>query len=125
MVLRPGYDWVFPYYRDRTLALALGVTPEDMLLQAVGAARDPASGGRQMPSHWGSPELHIFTGSSPTGTQFVQAMGAANARNVCKPGLRRNYARLNRGRGDQRRRILGVHEFRVPRQASAVGSCGG
>ena len=86
MVLRPGFDWFFPYYRDRTLALALGVTPEAMLLQALGAARDQASGGRQMPSHWGSPELHIFTGSSPTGTQFVQALGAAHAKSYVNPG---------------------------------------
>ena len=80
------FDWFFPYYRDRTLALALGVTPEAMLLQAVGAARDPASGGRQMPSHWASPELHIFTGSSPTGTQFVQALGAAHAKSYLTRG---------------------------------------
>jgi 2-oxoisovalerate dehydrogenase E1 component len=85
MVVRPGFDWIFPYYRDRALALTLGVTPEEMLLQAVGAARDPASGGRQMPSHWSSSSLHIFTGSSPTGSQFVQAAGAAQAKRYLRP----------------------------------------
>jgi TPP-dependent pyruvate/acetoin dehydrogenase alpha subunit len=68
MTFRAGYDWFVPYYRDRALCLALGVTPLDMLLQAVGARDDPASHGRQMPSHWSSRSLHIVSGGSPTGS---------------------------------------------------------
>jgi 2-oxoisovalerate dehydrogenase E1 component len=82
LVLRAGQDWVFPYYRDRALALTLGMTAEDMLLQAVGAARDPSSGGRQMPSHWSSPALRIVTGSSPTGTQLLHAVGCAQVNSL-------------------------------------------
>jgi 2-oxoisovalerate dehydrogenase E1 component len=77
--MKKGVDWLFPYYRDRAICLGLGVTPYEMFLQAVGASADPASGGRQMPSHWGSPRLNIFTTSSPTGSECLPGVGAAEA----------------------------------------------
>ena len=77
--LRPGVDYVFPYYRDVALVLALGVSATDVMLAAFGRRADPASAGRQMPNHFSYRRLRIVSGSSPVGTQIPQAAGTALA----------------------------------------------
>src|SRR3954469_16917568 len=77
--LRAGHDWFLTYYRDRALALTLGVTPLEMLLGSVGSSEDPASGGRQMPSHWSNPRLNIPSASSAVATQCLHGIGVAEA----------------------------------------------
>ena len=78
-VMRPAHDWFFFYYRDRAAALGLGQSPFEQFQQAAGTTECPQSGGRQMPSHFSSPKLNITNTSSPTGSQFLQAVGCAEA----------------------------------------------
>ena len=109
MLMRPGHDWFFFYYRDRALSYGLGYTAEQMFLGSVGSSDDPSSGGRQMPSHWGEKSLNIFTTSSPTGSQLLQAVGAAEA--------------IIRAEGCNLQKEMGIHSDEVVLTTTGDGTC--
>ena len=95
-MIKPGEDWSFPYYRDGAYCIGLGMTAREQLLSFLAKAADPNSGGRQMPQHYGHKDLRIVSQSSPTGTQFLQAVGCAM---VCKMEKTKEVVYVSAGEG--------------------------
>ena len=95
-VMKPGQDWSFPYYRDGAYCIGLGMTAREQLLSFLAKADDPNSGGRQMPQHYGHQKLRIVSQSSPTGTQFLQAVGCGM---ICKMEKTKNIVYVSAGEG--------------------------
>jgi 2-oxoisovalerate dehydrogenase E1 component len=110
LLMKPGVDWLFPYYRDRALCLGLGVTPLEMFLTAVGAKASEASAGRQMPSHWGSRRLNIFTTSSPTGSECLPGVGAADAGRFLARAESRGFSAATSGFGRDEISVVTIGE---------------
>ena len=96
IMIKPGQDWSFPYYRDGAFCIGLGMTSREQLLSFLAKADDPNSGGRQMPQHYGHKALRIVSQSSPTGTQFLQAVGCAMA---CKMEKSKEVVYVSSGEG--------------------------